>query len=205
MSHSWDVPVPECGLFLGGLFLDWGYCWTFKCVRWSAPWQHPASSPPAAPFFPHQHTHPPTHPHRPTHAHTAAWVDAAPHPLPLPSNREGQLRTVSRLIVIPFHPRRIAPLGLPHAFFRPRATRCSSVGVTVGSASSKGGGTGSETAGQAEHGGSVVARRGEDVGAEFGRAQDEAPLKIAPMREPALTASRRHWSSVSSRALQERS
>eukprot|EP00967_Tisochrysis_lutea_P144081 scaffold268534_cov31-Tisochrysis_lutea.AAC.5 len=35
---------------------------------------------------------------------------------------------------MPFQPRRMAPLGLPHAFFSPSAMRCSSVGVTVGSA-----------------------------------------------------------------------
>ena len=40
---------------------------------------------------------------------------------------------VSREIVMPFHPRRIAPLGEPHAFLRPSAFCCTAVGVTVGS------------------------------------------------------------------------
>jgi hypothetical protein len=70
---------------------------------------------------------------------------------------------VSRLIVIPFQPRRMAPFGLPHAFFRPSLTFCTSVGVMVGS------------------------------------------LKMAPMRDPAATASWSTWSSLSSRATQERS
>jgi hypothetical protein len=40
---------------------------------------------------------------------------------------------VSREMVMPFHPRRIAPLGEPHAFFNPSRITWSAVGVMVGS------------------------------------------------------------------------
>lgn len=40
---------------------------------------------------------------------------------------------VSRLMVMPFQPRRIAPFGDPHAFLRPSFSFWISVGVTVGS------------------------------------------------------------------------
>ena len=40
---------------------------------------------------------------------------------------------VSRLMVMPFHPRRMAPLGEPQAFFKPSRLTWSAVGVIVGS------------------------------------------------------------------------
>mmetsp|Transcript_62319 Transcript_62319/g.140417 ORF Transcript_62319/g.140417 Transcript_62319/m.140417 type:complete len:202 (+) Transcript_62319:1114-1719(+) len=40
---------------------------------------------------------------------------------------------VSREIVMPFQPRRMAPLGEPKGFFRPSSLTCSVVGVIVGS------------------------------------------------------------------------